>query len=60
MEQEGIIRRFYAEKATSEGLRISHHIFADDTIIFCDVGSRVFELIWLKVKWSWLVRWGIF
>ena len=52
MEQQGIIRRFYVGKATFEGLRISHHIFVDDTIIFCDARSRVFELIWLKVKWS--------
>ena len=35
-EEAGLIRGFRAVKAQEEGLSISHLLFADDTVVFCD------------------------
>jgi hypothetical protein len=35
-EEVGLIRSFKADSATVSGLSISHLLFADDTIVFCD------------------------
>uniref|UniRef100_A0A2N9GD56 Reverse transcriptase domain-containing protein n=1 Tax=Fagus sylvatica TaxID=28930 RepID=A0A2N9GD56_FAGSY len=35
-EEEGLIRGFKAGKARGNGLSISHLLFANDTIVFCD------------------------
>ena len=37
VESEGLIRGFSAGNNGSNGLRISHLLYTDDTILFCDV-----------------------
>jgi hypothetical protein len=36
-EEAGLIRGFKAGKELVSGLSISYRLFADDTIVFCDV-----------------------
>ena len=36
-EEAGLIRGFKAGKELVSGLSISHRLFANDTIVFCDV-----------------------
>ena len=53
VEASGLIRGFQATKRGGEGLRISHLLFADDTLIFCEADlDHLFHLrsilIWFE------------
>jgi hypothetical protein len=74
-EEAGLIRGFQAGMLGGNEVRISHLLFADDTIVFCDaVPEQVFisgksclvlrrslacVLIWLRVRWFLLVWWTV-
>ena len=47
MEEEGLIRGFRAGCNAADGLRISHLLYADDTILFCDVDPD--QLLYLRM-----------
>ena len=39
-EDGGFIQGFYMGPITSTGIRVSHLLFADDTILFCDASKE--------------------
>ncbi len=49
-EEAGLIRGFKAGKAQEEGLFISHLLFADDTVVFCDADPE--QLLHLRMVLS--------
>jgi hypothetical protein len=50
MEEAGLIRGFKAGKPQEEGISISHLLFADDTIVFCDADPE--QLLHLRMVLS--------
>ena len=47
VEEEGLIRGFRAGCNAADGLRISHLLYADDTILFCDADPNQLLYVWM-------------
>jgi hypothetical protein len=47
VEEESLIRGFRAGCNATDGLRISHLLYADDTILFCDVDPDQLLYVWM-------------